>query len=264
MILDTIVKVKQKEVQALNEQQSPAGWDRIIRDMNPPKKFIQALTERPKRSMGLIAEIKKASPSKGVIREDFNPVDIAETYERAGADCLSVLTDSKFFQGSIRFLQSVRASCKLPILRKDFIIDESQIYEARAIGADAILLIASILRPSQLLRYHQFANELGMDVLVEVHDRAELERALEMGVSVVGINNRNLNTFKVELATTEILLPLVPKNVTVISESGISTMREVTRLRALGVRGVLIGETFMKQSDIYNGVLNVMGPILNS
>jgi indole-3-glycerol phosphate synthase len=261
MILDTIVKWKRQEIKQLHETHGWGEWERIVRDMKPCKGFVSALTEKPRRSMGLIAEIKKASPSKGVIREDFNPVDIAEEYDRAGADCLSILTDQKFFQGANRFLQSVRASTKLPILRKDFIIDESQVFEARAIGADCILLIAAILSKAEMMTLADKARELGMDVLVEVHDHMEMDRALEMGVKIVGVNNRDLKTFKVDLTRTEALLPMVPKNVAVVSESGISSLREVTRLRALGVRGVLIGETFMRQDDIAQAVMNVMGPL---
>jgi indole-3-glycerol phosphate synthase len=262
MILETIVRWKKQEVKNMLETLNWQEWERIIRDSKPCKGFINALTERPKRSMGLIAEIKKASPSKGVIREDFNPVDIAEAYEKAGADCLSILTDQKFFQGANRFLQSVRATTKLPILRKDFIVDEAQIFEARTIGADAVLLIVACLSNAELLTFSNRAKELGMDVLVEVHDRAELDRALDLGFKLIGVNNRDLKTFKVDLKTTEILLPFVPKGIPLVSESGISTMREVTRLRAMGVRGVLIGETFMRQDDIEQAVLNVMGPIL--
>lgn len=262
MILDLIVNVKKKEVEQLNETNSWADWERLIRDLKPCKGFISTLTEKSKRSMGLISEIKKASPSKGVIRDDFNPVEIAEIYRDNGADCLSVLTDQRFFQGSNRFLQSVRASVPLPILRKEFIIDEAQIYEARVIGADAILLIASILTPGKMMKFIQIAHDLTLDVLIEVHDEKELAIALDLGVKIVGVNNRDLKTFNVDLGITERLLPLVPKGIHLVSESGIKTMREVTKLRAMGVRAVLIGETFMRQPDIGQAVQNVMGPIL--
>ena len=197
----------------------------------------------------MIAEVKKASPSKGLIRADFDPEAIARSYESAGASAISVLTDEKFFQGSLDYLKLVKRTVSLPVLRKDFIIDAYQVFEARTAGADAILLIVAALPHDSLTALMNCASELGMDQLVEVHDESELETALEVGAPLIGINNRNLRTFEVTLDTTARLLPMIPRAKTV-SESGIFTRRDMVSLGAMGVDAVLIGEALMRQDDI--------------
>lgn len=211
--------------------------------------------------MGLIAEVKKASPSKGLIRADFHPVEIAQAYERAGADCISVLTDKPYFQGSDAYLRRVQESVSCPVLRKDFTIDALQIYEARVIGADAVLLIAAILNDDQLREFMQLARDLGMDALVEVHDRRELERALTAGADFIGINNRDLRTFETSLEVSAKLLADIPDSVTKVSESGISKKEEIDWLYEAGADAVLVGEHFMRQPDVGAAVEALMGPI---
>ena len=198
---------------------------------------------------GVITEIKKASPSKGVFREDFNPAEIAKSYEKNGAACLSVLTDKDYFQGSARYLREARQACTIPVLRKDFLVDPYQVYEARAMGADAILLIAAALDDAQMKDFESIAHELNMDVLVEVHDAYELERALKLNTSLLGINNRNLRTFEVSLETTLSLLKDIPKEKRVVTESGILTKEDVALMRAAQVHAFLVGEAFMRQPD---------------
>jgi indole-3-glycerol phosphate synthase len=197
----------------------------------------------------VIAEIKKASPSKGLLRADFRPADIAQSYERHGATCLSVLTDEEFFQGCDEYLQQARAACALPVLRKDFTMDAYQVYEARALGADAILLIVAALGDTQLRKLTELAAELGMDALVEVHDAAELERALALPTPLIGINNRDLRTFHTSLETTLNLLGEIPADRVVVTESGIHAPADVARLRARGVNVFLVGEAFMKADN---------------
>ena len=199
--------------------------------------------------ISLIAEIKKASPSKGVLREDFRPAQIAASYERGGAACLSVLTDVDFFQGSDEYLQQARAACGLPVIRKDFIIDPYQVYEARRIGADCILLILACLGDAQFRELNDLAHQLGMDVLIEVHDAAELERALRVSNRLIGINNRNLRTFEVSLDTTLGLLERIPQDRLVVTESGIHTPDDVQLMRSHGVHAFLVGEAFMRVPD---------------
>jgi indole-3-glycerol phosphate synthase len=259
MFLDKIVAVKKQEVEALKGSTSIAELERKIAEMPATLGFRSTLVDRPNRATGLIAEVKKASPSKGLIRPDFDPVAIASAYERAGADCLSVLTDEPHFQGANAYLTAVRAAVGLPLLRKDFTIDPIHIYEARAIGADAILLIAAILTKEQLRSYLAEASALGLDAIVEVHDREELDVALELGADLVGINNRNLKTFVVDLAVTEELLRSIPKDRYVISESGISKPEDVTRVARAGARAVLVGEHFMRQPDVAEAVDALMG-----
>ncbi|MFM6962344.1 MAG: indole-3-glycerol phosphate synthase TrpC [Polynucleobacter victoriensis] len=198
---------------------------------------------------GVITEIKKASPSKGVFREDFNPAEIATSYEKNGAACLSVLTDKDYFQGSARYLREARQACTIPVLRKDFLVDPYQVYEARAMGADAILLIAAALDDAQMKDFESIAHELNMDVLVEVHDAYELERSLKLNTPLLGINNRNLRTFEVSLETTLSLLKDIPKEKRVVTESGILTKEDVALMRAAQVHAFLVGEAFMRQPD---------------
>jgi indole-3-glycerol phosphate synthase len=215
-----------------------------------PRGFLQAIrrciaADKP----AIIAEIKKASPSKGLLRTDFQPADIAQSYERHGATCLSVLTDVDFFQGSDAFLQAARAACRLPVLRKDFTMDAYQVYEARAIGADAILLIVAALEDNRMLELASLATELGMDVLVETHDGQELDRALALKTPLIGINNRDLRTFHTSLETTLGLLKNIPPDHVVVTESGIHTPEDVALMRARGVNVFLVGEVLMKAPD---------------
>lgn len=261
MYLDRIVEVKKKEAAELREKTNIAELERAISALPATKGFHAALRNR-KRPMGLIAEVKKASPSKGLIRPDFHPVEIAKAYETAGADCLSVLTDAPHFQGANEYLSAVRETVALPLLRKDFTIDPLQIYEARAIGADAVLLIAAILTKDELKRFMALAADLGLDTLLEVHDRAELETALELDAPLIGINNRNLHTFVTDVKVTEELVRLIPEGKTIVSESGISRPEEIEYLRSVGADAVLVGEHFMRQNDIGAAVNELMGALV--
>jgi indole-3-glycerol phosphate synthase len=214
------------------------------------RSFVSAIeTKIAAGDAGVIAEIKKASPSKGVIREDFRPAQIAASYEQGGAACLSVLTDVDFFQGSDEYLKQARAACSLPVIRKDFIIDPYQVYEARAIGADCILLIAACLDDSGLRNLNRLAQDLGMDVLIEVHDAEELQRVLPLNTRLIGINNRNLRSFEVSLDTTLDLLPQIPDERIVVTESGIHSPQDVKRMRDHQVHSFLVGEAFMRADD---------------
>jgi indole-3-glycerol phosphate synthase len=260
MFLDKIVATKQREVAAMKDSFSLQAAEKQISGLPDCLGFERALTQGRHRSMGLIAEVKKASPSKGLIRSDFDPASLAEAYARAGTDCISVLTDKDYFQGSNAYLQAVRQAVKVPLLRKDFTIDERQIYEARWIGADAILLIAAILSTEQMKRFLALAKDLGLDALVEVHDRAELERALELDTKLIGINNRNLHTFVTDFTTTEELIRLIPVGKTVVSESGISSPQDMAYLQSVGSHAVLIGEHFMRQPVVEQAVHDLMGP----
>jgi indole-3-glycerol phosphate synthase len=243
MILDTIVARKREEVAALNQ----AGLRPLDREIEPPRGFYNALVDCP--DVAIIAEAKKASPSKGVIEPDFDPVRIAKKYKAGGAQAMSVLTDVDFFQGSIDYIPMVRDAVDLPVLRKEFIIDPLQIREASLYGSDAILLIAAILDVPQMRDFRQMAEELGMDVLVEVHDESELKSALSAGSRLIGINNRNLNDFSVDLNTTFRLQRQIPKDIPVVSESGISTKDDMARLREAGIAAALIGESLMRSGD---------------
>ncbi len=264
MYLDQIVETKKQEVEHLASSFNLGEAERKISAMEPTRGFYRALTEGRKRELGLIAEVKKASPSKGLIRPDFHPVRIAESYAEAGTDCISVLTDELYFQGSAAYLSAIREAVDVPLLRKDFIIDERQVYEARLMGADAVLLIAAILSNSQLKSYIQTAASLGLDVLLEVHDRGELERALGLGTAkLIGINNRNLRTFETSLETTASLAELVPPEVTLISESGIRSREDIEFLMRAKAQGVLIGETLMRKERVEEGIYELMGPILS-
>jgi len=216
----------------------------------PVRGFVNSMQQKlDANQSAVIAEVKKASPSKGVIRENFIPADIARSYEAAGASCLSVLTDVDFFQGSDEFLKQARAACDLPVIRKDFIIDTYQVYEARAIGADCILLIVAVLSDEQMAKLYQLALDLKMDVLIEVHDEAELHRALPFGATLVGINNRNLRNFETSLNNTLDLLNQIPNDRIVVTESGIHTVDDVKLMRDNNVNAFLVGEAFMRVAD---------------
>jgi indole-3-glycerol phosphate synthase len=249
-ILDKIVAVKREEIAVARHRRDLASLRREAEARVDRRDFSGAL--RSKIAAGqaaVIAEVKKASPSKGVLREHFVPADIARSYERHGAACLSVLTDVQFFQGSTEYLQQARAACALPVLRKDFMVDPYQVYEAAAMGADCILLIVACLDDAQMADLEAQALSLGMGVLVEVHDGAELDRALNLKTPLVGINNRNLRTFEVTLDTTLSLLPRVPADRLLITESGILDARDVARMRSANVHAFLVGEAFMRAGD---------------
>ncbi|SDG45396.1 indole-3-glycerol phosphate synthase [Fontibacillus panacisegetis] len=265
MYLDRIVETKKREVEELAAVFSLQEAERKIAKLEPTRGFHYALAKGRKRNLGLIAEVKKASPSKGLIRPDFHPVELAKKYEAAGTDCMSVLTDHDYFQGSSAYLTEIRRHVNVPLLRKDFIIDERQIYEARLIGADAVLLIAAILNDEQLQRFMTVASSIGLDSLLEVHDIHEMERALNLeSAKLIGINNRNLHTFETSLETTETLATMVPEDVTLISESGIRTREDIEYLGKVGANGVLIGETFMRQEEVDQAVIDLMGPARRS
>ena len=215
----------------------------------PARGFARRLSEAAARGPAVIAEIKKASPSAGVIRADFDAAGIAARYAWAGAACLSVLTDEQYFQGCDRYLAEARAACALPVLRKDFTIDPWQIYESRALGADCILLIVAALERDRLQDLHGLALEIGLDVLVEVHDEQELEDALDTGAELIGVNNRDLHQFTTDLATSERMRPLIPKEKIMVTESGIHTAADVGRLRRAGIDAFLVGEAFMRAAD---------------
>jgi indole-3-glycerol phosphate synthase len=249
-ILDKIVAVKREEVAASLKQKPLAVVRADAESRVLTRDFEGAM--RAKIAAGqaaVIAEIKKASPSKGVLRAEFIPADIAQSYAEFGAACLSVLTDKQFFQGSVDYLKQARASCDLPVLRKDFMIDAYQVYEARAMGADAILLIAACLDDAQMADMESVARGLDMAVLVEVHDRAELDRALKLKTRLVGINNRNLKTFEVSLQTTLDMLPAVPADRLLVTESGILSPDDVKRMREAKVNAFLVGEAFMRADE---------------
>ena len=287
-ILDTIVDQKKREIANLPARPIAAGDLRdamlargerrdFLAALKNPRQSGAAVPDAP-RSIALIAEVKKASPSAGLICKDFDPVHIAKEYEAAGASCLSVLTDEKFFQGSLEHLRQIRAAVKLPLLRKDFIIDERQILEAIEWGADAILLIVAILSEEQLHRFHSLAMEAGLAALVEVHDEVELERALKISPALIGVNNRDLKTFKVDLATTEKLaakisgtgiLPVYSPNEThrqdarattlLVAESGIHTRADVERLKKCGAGAILVGESLLRGGDIKSKIHELIG-----
>jgi indole-3-glycerol phosphate synthase len=250
-ILDRIVAVKRDEVAAAKARVPAAGLRGQAEARTDVRGFERALRAKlAAGDAGVIAEVKKASPSKGVLREHFVPAEIAESYQRGGAACLSVLTDERFFQGSAAYLRQARAACTLPVLRKDFIVDAYQVDEARVLGADCILLIVACLADAQLADLEAQAHSLGMDVLVEVHDAAELQRALRCTrTPLVGVNNRNLRSFEVSLRTTLDLLPMVPADRLLVTESGIGSRADVLRLRAAGVHAFLVGEAFMRADD---------------
>ena len=249
-ILDKIITVKREEVAALFRQKPLSAMRADAESRVLTRDFVGALrSEIAAGKPAVIAEVKKASPSKGVLRPDFIPADIAQSYAEYGAACLSVLTDKQFFQGSIEYFKQARASCSLPALRKDFMIDPYQIYESRVMGADCILLIAAVLSDAEMKDMEALAISLDMAVLVEVHDAAELERGLRLKTPLIGINNRNLKTFDVSLETTLGLLNQVPEGRIVVTESGISATADVKRMRDSNVHAFLVGEAFMRAED---------------
>jgi len=249
-ILDRIVAVKRDEVAAGRARSDLAAMRARAEAQAGARDFVGALRRRVDAGeAAVIAEVKKASPSKGVLRADFRPAEIAASYERHGAAALSVLTDAPFFQGAPEYLAAARAATSLPALRKDFIVDAWQVHESRALGADAILLIVAALDDAELRDFEAIALALGMAVLVEVHDERELERALALRTPLVGINNRNLRTFEVTLETTLSLLPRIPAGRVVVTESGIVSSADVRRMRAAGVSAFLVGEAFMRAED---------------
>jgi indole-3-glycerol phosphate synthase len=256
-ILDQIVVSKRREIKQARQRVSERELERRLADTPPVKEFRAALDQAA--AVRLIAEVKKASPSAGVLRPDFDPVGIARTYAQHGAAAVSVLTDVPFFQGSLAYLRAIRAEVALPVLRKDFILDRYQMLEARAAGADAVLLIAEILSDAELVSLQHSARDLGMETLVELHDASNLDRVLESGARLVGINNRNLHTFVTRLEHTLELARLCPPDCCLVSESGIRTHADLLRLQAAGVRAVLVGETFMRAPDIGAKVDELLG-----
>jgi indole-3-glycerol phosphate synthase len=279
-ILDKIVEEKKREVAKLPARIIAAGDLRdAMLEHGERRDFIGALKSCRKRgdesqteknqsepphigsydSIALIAEVKKASPSAGIICKDFDPVKIAKEYEAAGASCLSVLTDEKFFQGSLNYLRQIRAAVKIPLLRKDFIIDERQILEAIEWGADAILLIVAILTDEQLQKFHSLATQAGLAALVEVHDEEELERALKISPQLIGVNNRDLKTFKVDLATTEKLAQKIVAGKILVAESGIHSRADVERLKKNGAKAILVGESLLRGGNIQSKIRELIG-----
>lgn len=249
-ILKKIIARKHEEVAERKARTLLAQLRTMAADADKPRGFVHALTQRMEQCKpAVIAEIKKASPSKGVIRADFAPRALAESYQAGGATCLSVLTDVDFFQGADEYLQQARAATNLPVIRKDFLVDEYQVVESRAMGADCVLLIVAALDAAQLVDLNQQAHELGLDVLVEVHNRDELELALRLPNRLIGINNRNLHTFEVTLDTTFELLEAIPQDRFVVTESGIVTQADVQQMYERGVYGFLVGESFMRADD---------------
>lgn len=249
-VLQRIVDHKREELVAFRTKLSQEEVKAMAVDQPPARGFVRSIENKLSSGQAaVIAEIKKASPSRGIIREDFFPAEIAKSYEKGNAACISVLTDRHFFQGDDRFLKQVRTASKLPVLRKDFMIDEYQLYQSRAIGADCILLIAACLEQSRMQNLQGLAEELGMDVLVEVHNSTELDAALTLPTKMIGINNRNLKTFEVNLETTFGLLGKVPEDRIVVTESGIHTTDDIAAMRGHDVHTFLVGETLMRAED---------------
>jgi indole-3-glycerol phosphate synthase len=256
--LAEILDARRRDLEEMKALTSLEAMEQRAKRAGPVRGFRRALEEAP-RPAALIAEVKRASPSKGVIREEFQPVAVARAYERGGATCLSVLTEERFFHGSRDDLTEVKRAVGLPVLRKDFILDVWQVFETRAIGADCMLLIVAALEDAQLTEYHLLATRLGMDVLVEVHNEAELERALALDADLIGINNRDLTTFETDLSVTERLAPLIPEGRVIVSESAIWTQEDVQRVAAAGARAVLVGEALMRSEDIEAATRRLLG-----
>jgi len=256
-VLEKIFATKRLEVEAAQAEVSLASLEAQAQSAPPTRGFKAALQNF--NGLALIAEIKKASPSQGVIRDDFDPVEIAKIYENSGAQCLSVLTDSPYFQGAPEFLTAARAAVSLPCLRKDFLYDPYQIFQARAWHADAVLLIAASLSTEEMRELRVLAESMGMDALVEVHNEAEVESALASGASLIGVNNRDLSTFRTDLSNSESLLPLITPFATAVSESALETHTDLVRMEAAGAKAVLIGTTFTRADDIAGKVSEVLG-----
>ncbi|MGD9014725.1 MAG: indole-3-glycerol phosphate synthase TrpC [Candidatus Omnitrophota bacterium] len=256
-ILKEIVAKKKQRIELAKQQLPEEELKARLTSLAPTQSFIKAINKP--RTISLIAEIKKQSPSRGVIREDFNPQEIAKIYQECGVQAISVLTDEDYFAGNIAFINQIKGQVKLPILRKDFIIQDYQVYESRFYGADAILLIADLLSKEKLLQLMDLASSLGLECLVEAHTEKELKKVLRLKVPLIGINNRNLHTLEVNLKTTEKLFVLIPKDKVVVVESGIKSYQDVLFLKILGINAVLIGEAFMEASDIKAKVKEIMG-----
>ncbi len=257
MILDKIVNYKIKKVE---EEKQIISMNEIISKLDIISKvrtFEKAMAR--KNELNIIAEVKKASPSKGVIKEDFDPLDIAKEYEKNKVNAISVLTEDKFFQGKKKYLREIKKITSLPILRKDFIIDEYQIYQSKVLGANAILLIVAILSEDAIIKFQNIAKEIGLDCIVEVHDEVELDIALNAQAKIIGINNRNLKNFETDIKTTEALIKKIPKEKIIISESGINTRKDMRFLEDLGINGVLIGESLMGSKSIKEKLKELRG-----
>jgi len=256
MILSKILEEKRREVEEARKRISLGDLKKKAEALYISSMFKKNISR--KGHINLIAEVKKSSPSRGIIRADFDPLKIAMAYHAAGAAAISVLTDERFFDGRLEYLKMIKERVTLPVLRKDFIIDEYQIYETAAAGADAMLLIAQILTREELNRYTGLCKDMGMDVLVEVHNEEDVDKALGSSASVIGINNRDLATFNVDITTTQRLIRMIPDSKTIVSESGIETYEQVMFLKSLGVNAVLIGETFMRAENIGEKVRELM------
>ncbi len=256
MILSRIIEEKRRVVEEAKRAKSKEELVREIKNISVQSSFKKSIS-RP-HHVNLIAEIKKASPSKGILRGDFHPVKIAVTYQAHGASAVSVLTDERFFEGKLEYIKMVKENISLPVLRKDFIIDEYQIYESVAAGADAILLIADLLSANEMNGFYALATSLGLDVLMEVHNEEDVEKALATGGHIIGMNNRDLHTFKVDLGVTQKLVRLLPANTIKVSESGIKSYEDVMFLKSLGINAVLIGEAFMEAADIAATMRDIM------
>ncbi len=256
MILEKIVRDKKIELEKQKENLPLYILEKQIFDLPPTRNFKGSVKEK---RLGLIAEIKKTSPSAGIIRKDFNPVELAKTYERHGASAISVLTEEKYFDGDLNYLKAVKESTYIPVLRKDFIFDEYQIYESRVIGADAILLIVSILDDVVLTKLLNLAKKLGLDALVETHTEEEIKRALKNGAEIIGINNRNLDTFEVDITKSINLSYLIPSDKIVVSESGVRNREDMIKLENSGIDAALVGETLMRSKNVGEKVRELLG-----
>lgn len=256
-VLNKIVDYKRDEIAAAKIARPLAGLLDSIDQAPPVRDFLGSL--KAHQPMGLIAEVKRASPSAGLIREDFDPVEIATCYESNGAACISVLTDEHFFQGSLEYLRQVRANVGIPVLRKDFILDPYQVYEARSVGADAILLIAECLTDSELHDLNELAHKLGMQTLVEVYDPENIDRVLQLNPPLIGVNNRNLQTFETSLDHTITLRKQIPAEILLVGESGIHTREDVLKLQSSGAHAILVGESLMRSEDIGQRVREILG-----
>jgi len=255
MILERIIQKTKKDLEKRKNNENFKKFLNVKRDFRDVKKALKSTKENPYK---IIAEVKKASPSKGVIREDFNPIEIAKNYNEV-ADAMSILTEPHFFQGNLEYLKEINNFSKIPLLRKDFIVDEFQIAEAYFNGADFILLIAKALSVNELKKLFNFAKDIGLEVLFEIHDKDDLEKALEIGADIIGFNHRDLKTFKMDMDLSKKLIPLLPKEVIIVAESGISDFETIKRLHLNGVDAFLIGEHFMRQNDIKREVLKLKG-----